>query len=59
MTSIVLGEASVATINSIIGHIAGSAKQIPKHDLARHPEMADTLIGKMVAWFEKGDENAL
>jgi hypothetical protein len=33
-----------------------SATSILKHYLARHPEMADASIGKMIEWFDAGGE---
>ena len=56
VTWMALGEATIPEIISVTGHTAESAHQILKHYLARHPEMADAAIGKMVTWFEKGDE---
>lgn len=39
-------------IASITGHSLASIHTVLKHYLALHPEMADTAIGKMVAWME-------
>ncbi|MBS7553507.1 hypothetical protein KHC23_07585 [Ancylobacter dichloromethanicus] len=40
-------------IASITGHSLASIHNVLKHYLALHPEMADTAIGKMVAWMEQ------
>lgn len=48
--------ATIAQICSVTGHSAQSAHTILKHYLAQHPDMADTAIGKMVAWFDEPDE---
>ncbi|KTR08588.1 hypothetical protein NS365_01235 [Aureimonas ureilytica] len=50
-----LGGATIPEIISVTGHTAASANTILKHYLARHPEMADAAIGKMVAWFDSGE----
>ncbi|MCW5697939.1 MAG: hypothetical protein KIS96_14560 [Bauldia sp.] len=52
-----LGEATIPEIISVTGHTVQSATQILKHYLATHPEMADSAIAKMVAFYE-GDSEA-
>lgn len=56
VTYMALAESTVPEIISVTGHTAESATRILKHYLARHPEMADSAIGKMVAWYEGGGE---
>jgi hypothetical protein len=51
-----LAGATIPEIISVTGHTAESATRILRHYLARHPEMADSAIGKMVAWYEGGGE---
>ncbi|MGE0212277.1 MAG: hypothetical protein AB7S41_11330 [Parvibaculaceae bacterium] len=43
---------TIPEICAITGHSEKSAYTILKHYLARHPEMADHAIAKMVAWLE-------
>ncbi|MFG1344433.1 hypothetical protein V5F59_06035 [Xanthobacter autotrophicus DSM 431] len=38
---------------SITGHAFVSINQVLRHYLATHPEMADTAIGKLLAWMEE------
>jgi hypothetical protein len=40
----------------VTGHSPQSATAVLKHYLATHPEMADTAIGKMMAWSDAGGE---
>ncbi|MDE0921480.1 hypothetical protein [Aurantimonas coralicida] len=49
-------DATIPQICSVTGHSAQSAHTILKHYLAQHPEMGDTAIGKMVAWFDDVDD---
>lgn len=56
VTYMALAESTVPEIISVTGHTAESATRILKHYLARHPEMADSAIGKMVAWYEGDGE---
>ena len=42
---------TVPEIAAITGHAHGSVTQILKHYLARHPELGDTAIAKMIAWY--------
>lgn len=51
-----LGGATVPEIISVTGHTPASATTILRHYLARHPEMADAAIGKMIAWFDSGEQ---
>lgn len=48
-----------ATIPGIISVSGQTATRILKHYLARHPEMADSAIGKMLAWYEGGGETEM
>lgn len=54
-----LAGATIPEIISVTGHTAESATRILKHYLARHPEMADSSIGKMIAWYEANGETEL
>ena len=56
VTWMALAEATIPEIIAVTGHTAESATQILKHYLARHPEMADSAIGKMITWYEGGGE---
>lgn len=40
-------------IANVSGHSYASIHTILKHYLARHPDMSDAAIGKLVAWMEK------
>lgn len=44
--------ATVPEICAVTGHSTASATAILKHYLARHPELADSAIAKMVTWYE-------
>ena len=48
--------ATIPEIISVTGHSPQSATAVLKHYLATHPEMADTAIGKMMAWSDAGGE---
>lgn len=50
-----LAGATLPEIVAVTGHSLASAHAILKHYLARHPELADAAIGKMTAWYEKGE----
>lgn len=54
-----LASASIPEIISVTGHDPESATRILKHYLARHPEMADSAIRKMIAWYEGGGETEI
>lgn len=41
------------------GHTPQSAHMILRHELARHPEMADGAVGKMITWFENDNEKTV
>lgn len=56
VTWMALAGATIPEIIAVTGHTAQSATQILKHYLARHPEMADSAIRKMSAWFDEGGE---
>ncbi len=51
-----LAGATIPEIIAVTGHTMESATSILKHYLARHPEMADASIGKMIEWFDAGGE---
>lgn len=59
VTWMALAGATVPEIIAVTGHTLQSATRILKHYLARHPEMADSAIGKMVEWFDAGGETEL
>jgi integrase len=54
-----LASSTVPEIISVTGHTIESATRILKHYLARHPEMADQAIGKMLAWYDAGGETEI
>ncbi|KTQ97783.1 hypothetical protein NS226_03850 [Aureimonas ureilytica] len=54
-----LGGATIPEIISVTGHTPASATTILRHYLARHPEMADAAIAKMVVWFKNDPEHTL
>lgn len=43
--------ATIPEICAVTGHSLESATSILKHYLARHPELADSAIAKMTAWY--------
>ena len=57
VTWIALGGATIPEIISVTGHTAESATTILKHYLARHPEMADAAIGKMIVRWNDLDDS--
>ncbi|CDX54505.1 putative Integrase family protein [Mesorhizobium plurifarium] len=59
VTWLALAGATVPEICSITGHSFDSATRILKHYLARHPEMADAAIAKMIAWHEADGETEI
>lgn len=59
VTWMALGDANLPKIVSVTGHTMESATQILRHYLPRHPEMADSAIGKMVACYAAGGETEL
>lgn len=56
VTWMALAEATIPEIAAVTGHQVNSVHQILKHYLARHPEMADSAIRKMIAWYDRGGE---
>lgn len=59
VTWMALAGATIPEIISVTGHSVQSATTILKHYLARHPEMADEAIRKMVAWYDAGGETEI
>lgn len=59
VTWMALAGATIPEIISVTGHTAQSATRILRHYLAMHPEMADSAIGKMVAWYDEGGETEI
>ena len=53
VTWLALAGCTVPEICIISGHTEQSAYNILKHYLGRHPDMAATAIGKLVAWLEE------
>ncbi len=51
-----LSQATIPEIVSVTGHTLESATRILRHYLTAHPEMADSAIRKMIAWYEGGGE---
>lgn len=56
VTWMALAGATIPEIVAITGHGLDSATRILRHYLARHPEMADSAIKKMVDWYEADGE---
>lgn len=54
-----LAGATVPEIVAITGHTLESATRILKHYLARHPEMADAAIAKMIEWYDGDGETEI
>ncbi|TCQ82586.1 hypothetical protein EDF68_101977 [Ochrobactrum sp. BH3] len=59
VTWMALAGATIPEISSVTGHTAESATRILRHYLARHPEMADSAIRKMVSWYEADGETEI
>ncbi len=59
VTWMALAGATIPEIISVTGHSLQSATDILKHYLARHPEMADEALRKMVAWYEADGETEI
>ncbi|APY13191.1 hypothetical protein GJU93_06055 [Brucella sp. 10RB9212] len=59
VTWMALAGATIPEIISVTGHTAESATRILRHYLARHPEMADSAIRKMVSWYEADGETEI
>lgn len=50
---------TIPEIIAVTGHTLASATNILKHYLVLHPEMSDSGIGKMVAWYEADGETEI
>ncbi|MDZ7822614.1 MAG: hypothetical protein U5K75_00245 [Ahrensia sp.] len=59
VTWMALAGCEIPEIVSVTGHTLESATQILKHYLARHPEMADSAITKMIKWYEADGETEI
>lgn len=59
VTWLALAEATIPEICAVTGHSVQSATQVLRHYLAMHPDMADSAIAKMVAWFEKDGDTEI
>lgn len=59
VTWMALAGATIPEIISVTGHTLASATNILKHYLVLHPEMSDSAIGKMVAWYEADGETEI
>jgi hypothetical protein len=59
VTWLALGGSSLPQICAVTGHSLQSATRILKHYLAMSPELADSAIGLMLAWFEGDEEVSL
>jgi integrase len=56
VTWMALAGSTIPEIIAVTGHSPETAHAILKHYLARHPEMADTAIRKMITWFDGNGE---
>ncbi|MBX3580108.1 MAG: hypothetical protein KF723_23135 [Rhizobiaceae bacterium] len=56
VTWMALAGVTIPEIISVTGHTPESATRILKHYLAQHPAMADSAIGKMIAWYDGNGE---
>ncbi|WP_336071510.1 hypothetical protein [Nitratireductor rhodophyticola] len=59
VTWMALAGATIPEICAVTGHTLESATRILKHYLARHPEMADSAMRKMVEWYDGGGETEI
>lgn len=59
VTWMALAGSTVPEIVAVTGHTVESATRILRHYLARHPEMADSGIAKMIAWYDAGGETEI
>lgn len=59
VTWMALAGATIPEIIAVTGHTLASATNILKHYLVLHPDMADSAIGKMVAWYEADGETEI
>jgi hypothetical protein len=56
VTWMALAGCTIPEIAAVTGHEVQGVHTILRHYLARHPEMADTAIRKMIAWYDAGGE---
>jgi hypothetical protein len=54
-----LAEADVPQIAAVTGHSLQSVTTTLRHYLARHPEMADSAIRKVIAWYDSNGETEI
>ncbi|MBS9720067.1 hypothetical protein JYU29_05115 [Tianweitania sp. BSSL-BM11] len=59
VTWMALAGATIPEIISVTGHSIESATEVLKHYLARHPEMADEAMRKMITWYDAGGETEI
>lgn len=59
VTWLALSQATIPEICAVTGHSVQSATQVLKHYLAIHPDMADSAISKMVAWYEEDGDTEI
>lgn len=59
VTWLALAGSTIPEICSVTGHSVQSATMVLKHYLASHPEMADSAIDKMVAWYDDDGETEI
>lgn len=59
VTWMALAGATIPQIIAVTGHTAESATRILKHYLARHPEMADEAMRKMIEWYAGNGETEI
>lgn len=50
VTWLALAECTIPEIAAVTGHSLQSITSVLEHYLARHPELADHAIAKLVAW---------
>jgi hypothetical protein len=59
VTWMALAGATIPEIAAVTGHSSETVHSILKHYLARHPEMADSAIRKMITWYDAGGETEI
>lgn len=59
VTWMALAGSTIPEIIAVTGHDAETAHTILKHYLARHPEMADAAIRKMIEWYDNDGETEI
>lgn len=59
VTWMALAGSTIPEIIAVTGHDAETAHTILKHYLARHPEMADAAIRKMIDWYDNNGETEI